>query len=118
MRVTRVHRDLIVTETRRDSREMHAIPMHGRVESTQGFHLGERHFMRSSTRARVRTGVLSVSTATALAAALAAAPVGAANGSTAAAPTARHAAGVRSTPPASLRPTVVTLVTGDRVVLR
>src|SRR5689334_14355265 len=82
-------------------------------DSLFSFH-GERHFMKSSTRARVRTGVLSVTTATALAAALAA-PATAAQGSTAARSAGASAAG---TPAASASTKVVTLVTGDRVVVR
>ncbi len=72
----------------------------------------------STTRMRVRTGALSVITATALAAALAAVPAGAANGSTAVASAASHTPSLRSTQHGSQRPTVVTLLTGDRVVVR
>lgn len=75
--------------------------------------------MRSSTRAR--TGALSVATATALAAALAAVPVAAANASTNAASTkasTAHASSQRASRAQSQRPTVVTLLTGDRVLIR
>jgi subtilase family protein len=72
--------------------------------------------MKSSTRARVRTGILSVGTATALAAALAA-PATAAQGSTAAATAGATTASTTATA-SSLSPRVVTLVTGDRVVVR
>ena len=71
---------------------------------------GKGNPLRSSTRSRVRTGALSVTTATALAAALAAAPATAAQGSTAA----TTAGATRTTPSTK----VVTLVTGDRVVVR
>jgi Subtilase family len=60
----------------------------------------------------VPTGALSVTTATALAAALAAAPVADAHGSAA------HTSSQRSTQAHSQRPTVVTLLTGDRVLVR
>lgn len=73
--------------------------------------------MRSSTRARVRTGALSVATATALATALVVTPATAANGSTAVASAASHTSGSGSTH-ASQRPRLVTLLTGDRVLVR
>jgi hypothetical protein len=72
----------------------------------------------STSRMRVRTGALSVITATALAAALAAVPAGAANGSTAVASAASHTSSLRSTQHGTQRPTVVTLLTGDRVLVR
>jgi len=68
--------------------------------------------LRSSTRARVRTGALSAITATTLAAALVAAPVAAATGSTA------HPSSQRTAQARSQGPTVVTLLTGDRVLVR
>ncbi|HEX4688496.1 MAG TPA: S53 family peptidase [Nocardioides sp.] len=63
-------------------------------------------------------GVLSVTTATALAAALAAIPAGSADGSTAVASASSHHTGFRSTPVADQGPKVVTLLTGDQVVVR
>ncbi len=63
-----------------------------------------------STSARLRTGLLSVATATALAAALTAIPARAAG------PTAAPAPAVPTDPAPSVR--TVTLLTGDRVVLR
>jgi hypothetical protein len=74
--------------------------------------------MSSSTHARVRTGALSVATATALAAALAAVPVGAAQGSTAVATASPATSLGRAMSAPASRPTVVTLLTGDRVAVR
>ena len=70
--------------------------------------------MSISTHARVRTGVLSVTTATALAAALAVAPATASPPDLVASPTATRTATVEA--PGSTR--LVTLVTGDRVLVR
>jgi hypothetical protein len=72
--------------------------------------------MTASFAGKVRTGALSVTTATALAAALSAAPAGhadAPSGTPASAPTA-----VAPTAAAAARPGLVTLVTGDRVLVR
>jgi hypothetical protein len=68
--------------------------------------------MTSTLRTHAHLGSLSVLTAAAVAAALAAAPATAAKGTTAVAPTAA------SSPPSAPGAQLVTLVTGDRVVLR
>src|SRR3954471_2712956 len=117
------HRDGHLAVGRGASREVpgsfsvRATPDHGSGVLNAGAHPSQgRQHMLTRTRSRVRTGALSVTTATALAAALAAP-------ATAAPPDPAVAGASSSATPATASPSapssrVVTLVTGDRVLLR